>query len=160
MFEKEKKALSFLGVVVSLVVLISIIIFGMDFTDVKLRLTGKTLMKQLKHENYEELYKQYVPSYNVTINQYIEEQKRLKTLLGNLKSYRFDRCLKKQDEGYVSLVYDAVYTNFKDKKISCTWDLCRSINGWEILDLQLNSDEAALQEKIYSKKEQQYISQI
>lgn len=151
MFEKEKTLLAFLGVLVSLALLAAIIVWGTDFTDLKLKLMGEALMEQIKVENYAEVYNEFTEEYDLTLNQFIEEQKRVKMMLGNLGEYQFTSIYKDKGLGNVFLLYKAGFTDYPEKKINCKWKLCRTQKGWKVKDFQLETDDVLIQKKLNSK---------
>ena len=141
---REKILIAVFGVLASFGILALILIYGMNFADTGLRLYGNELMEQLKNGNYGKMYEYFHEGYGKTAEQFIEQQKIMEEILGQMDSYRFARIEEKSSN--LTLVYEAMFEKFPGSGINVLWSLANKSNRWEVLDYKIKSDSLTLHE--------------
>lgn len=144
---KEKKIIAYLGLIVSIALLFVILIYGLDFAYIKLRLECNYLMDCIKNQNYLEVYNFLTDDYQKTFDEFYLEHEQFVSKNGRVSKAVYSSISQNEEQkkaGELVVNFKAGIDNDSQVNIVVAWIFVKHGFDWRVKDLNICKDDEVI----------------
>lgn len=143
MYAKEKIFVASLGVLVSLGILVSILSYQMDFSNLKLRILSHNLLTNMKEQNYSEVYNYFSDNSKIQLKQFTDRQNEIAQTLGNIEKFKYNTIVQRQsniNDKTIYVTYIVIFSKFPEKEIRLIWEFMKEEQKYKMTNYHFEGD--------------------
>lgn len=144
---KEKKIIAYLGLMVSIALLFAILIYGLDFAYIKLRLECNYLMDCIKNQNYLGVYNFLTDDYQKTFDDFYLQHEQFVSNNGRISKAVYSSISQNKEQkkaGELEVNFKAGIENDSRASIVVSWTFVKQGFDWRVKDINICKDDKVI----------------